>query len=65
MKDAFVTAWGHYEYHVMPYGLANSPSIFQGFMNEVFWEFLQRFVIVYIDGILIYSQNLADHRHHV
>ncbi len=40
------------------------PSVFQGFMNEVFHEFLQRFVL-YIDDILIYSQNLAEHRHHV
>ncbi len=39
-------------------------SIFQEFMNEVFWEFLHSFVIEYIDDVLIYSQNLADHRHH-
>ncbi len=41
------------------------PSVFQGFMNEVFRVFLHRFVIVYIDDILIYSRNLAEHRHHV
>lgn len=49
----------------MAYGLANAPSSFQGFMNEVFREFLHKFMIVYIDDILIYSRNLADHRHHV
>ncbi len=49
----------------MPYGLSNAPSVFQEFKNEVFREFLHRFVIVYIDDILIYSRNLADHRHHV
>ncbi len=49
----------------MPYGLSNAPSVFQEFMNEVFREFLHRSVIVYIDDILIYSRNLADHRHHV
>ncbi len=62
-KTAFITPSGHYEYLVMLYGLSN--SIFQEFMNEVFREFLHRFVIVYIDDILIYSRNLADHRHHV
>ncbi|KAI2657118.1 Transposon Tf2-8 polyprotein [Labeo rohita] len=60
-KTAFVTPTGHYEYRVMPYGLSISPSVFQTFMNE---EFLHRFVIVYID-ILIYSRNMAEHRHHV
>ncbi|KAL0165771.1 hypothetical protein M9458_037615, partial [Cirrhinus mrigala] len=58
-KTAFVTPTGHYEYWVMPYGLSISPSVFQTFMNEVFREFLHRFVIVYIDDILIYSRNLA------
>ncbi|KAL0172976.1 hypothetical protein M9458_033287, partial [Cirrhinus mrigala] len=42
-------------------GLANSPLVFQGFMNKVFWEFLQWFVVVYINDILIYSRNLAEH----
>ncbi len=64
-KTAFITPAGHYEYRVMPYGLSNSPSVFQSFMNEVFREFLNKFVIVYIDDILIYSRNLAEHRHHV
>ncbi len=63
-KTAFITPSGHYEYQVMPNGLSNSPSVFQGFMNKVFWEFLHQFVIVHID-ILIYSRNLAEHRHHV
>ncbi|KAL0173510.1 hypothetical protein M9458_029478, partial [Cirrhinus mrigala] len=64
-KTAFVTPTGHYEYRVMPYGLSISPSVFQTFMNEVFWEFLHRFVVVYIDDILIYPRNLAEHRQHV
>ncbi|KAL0170711.1 hypothetical protein M9458_035307, partial [Cirrhinus mrigala] len=63
-KMAFITPTGHYEYQVMPYGLTNLPSVFQGFMNEVFREFLHRFVIIYID-ILIYFRNLAEHRRHV
>ncbi len=64
-KMAFITPSGHYEYLVMPFGLANAPSVFQEFMNEVFREYLHRFVIVYIDDILIYSWNKADHRQHV
>jgi len=64
-KTAFITPAGHYKYRVMPCGLSNSPSVFQGFMNEVFWEFHNKFVIVYIDDILTYSRNLAEHRYHV
>ncbi len=64
-KTAFVTPTGHYEYLVMPYGLANAPSVFQDFMHEVLREYLHRFVLVYIDDILIYSRSLAEHRHHV
>ncbi|KAL0197996.1 hypothetical protein M9458_006536, partial [Cirrhinus mrigala] len=63
-KTAFITPTGHYEYLVMPYSLSVSPSVFQTFMNEVFREFLHRFVVVYID-ILIYSRNMAEHRQHV
>ncbi|KAL0194684.1 hypothetical protein M9458_008256, partial [Cirrhinus mrigala] len=55
----------HYEYRVMPYGLSISPSVFQTFMNEVFREFFHRFVVVYIDDILIYSRNLAELRQHI
>ncbi len=64
-KTVFITPSGHYEYRVITYGLSNSPSVFQCFMNEVFWEFLHQFVIVYIDDTLIYSRDLAEHRHHV
>ncbi|KAL0187600.1 hypothetical protein M9458_014699 [Cirrhinus mrigala] len=64
-KTAFVTPTGHYEYQVMPYGLSISPSVFQTFMNEVFREFLHRFVMVYIDDILICSRNMAKHHQHI
>ncbi len=64
-KTAFITPTGHYDFLIMPYGLANAHSVFQEFMNEVSREFLHTFIIIYVDDILICSQNLADHRHHV
>ncbi len=64
-KTAFSTTTGHYEYRVMPFGLVNSPSVFQSFINDVFREMLDRYVIVYIDDILIYSETLQEHIQHV
>ncbi|KAG1930496.1 retrotransposable element [Pimephales promelas] len=64
-KTAFITPAGHYEYLVMPFGLSNSPSVFQGFMNEIFRDVLNRFVITYIDDIRIYSSKLSEHIRHV
>ncbi len=64
-KTAFVTPTGHYEYRVMPYGLSNSPSIFQNFMHEIFRDMINRFVLIYIDDILIYSHTIEEHRRHV
>ncbi|KAI2652199.1 Transposon Tf2-9 polyprotein [Labeo rohita] len=64
-KTAFSTTSGHYEYRVMPFGLANSPSYFQAFVNDVFRDMLGRWVIVYIDDILIFSNSYAEHVQHV
>ena len=64
-KTAFSTTTGHYEYLVMPFGLVNSPSVFQSFINEVFRDMLNISVIVYIDDILIYSNTLPEHVQHV
>ncbi len=60
-KTAFSTTSGHYEYLVMPFGLVNSPSVFQAFVNDVFRDMLNCWVIVYIDDILIYSDSYEDH----
>ncbi|KAI2653667.1 Transposon Tf2-9 polyprotein [Labeo rohita] len=64
-KTAFSTTSGHYEYLVMPFGLANCPSIFQSFMNDIFRDMLDKWVIVYIDDILIFSNTLSEHVQHV
>ncbi|KAL0183738.1 hypothetical protein M9458_019434, partial [Cirrhinus mrigala] len=64
-KTAFSTTTGHYEYRVMPFGLVNSPSIFQSFINDVFRDMLGRWVIIYMDDILVFSDSLKSHISHV
>ncbi|KAL0152509.1 hypothetical protein M9458_052232 [Cirrhinus mrigala] len=64
-KTAFLTTRGHYEYQVMSYGLANAPAVFQSFINEILKEFINKFVIAYIDDILIYSKTETEHVAHV
>ncbi|KAL0188100.1 hypothetical protein M9458_015199, partial [Cirrhinus mrigala] len=63
-KTAFSTTTGHYEYSVMPFGLVNSPSAFQAFVNDIFRDMLNRWVIVYIDDILIFSDTRDQHVQH-
>ncbi|TKA49304.1 hypothetical protein B0A49_13706, partial [Cryomyces minteri] len=64
-KTAFRTRYGLYEYLVMPFGLANAPSSFQHYINDVLREHLDVFCTAYIDDIPIYSNSLEEHRHHV
>ncbi|XP_049339640.1 uncharacterized protein LOC125804612 [Astyanax mexicanus] len=64
-KTAFFTTRGHYEYLVMPFGLKNAPSVFQSFINDVLRDMLGKFVIAFIDDILIYSSDLTTHISHV
>ncbi|EIE91434.1 hypothetical protein G6F46_012399 [Rhizopus delemar] len=64
-KTAFRTQYGLFEYTVMPFGLTNAPASFQGLINDTLREFLDLFVVVYLDDILIYSENLTDHYNHV
>lgn len=64
-KTAFRTRYGSFEYLVMPFGMSNSPATFQHFMNNIFRDMVDVFVVVYLDDILIFSDNMADHRKHV
>ena len=64
-KTAFRTRYGHFEYKVMPFGLTNAPTVFQHMMNDIFREYLDHFVVIYLDDILIFSPNMEEHTRQV
>jgi len=64
-KTAFVSRYGLYEYTVMSFGLTNAPAYFMYLMNKVFMDYLDKFVVVFIDDILVFSRNEEEHKEHL
>ena len=64
-KIAFVTRYGQYEFTIVSFGLTNAPTYFMNMMNKVFMEELDKFVVVFIDDILVYSATTEEHEQHL
>ncbi|ETE61804.1 Retrovirus-related Pol polyprotein from transposon 17.6, partial [Ophiophagus hannah] len=64
-KMVFGTRYGHFEYTIMPFGLTNASAVFQHFMNDIFRDLLDQFVVVYLNNISIYSNSRESHLHHL
>ncbi|KAA0036157.1 RNA-directed DNA polymerase-like protein [Cucumis melo var. makuwa] len=64
-KTTCVTRYGSFEFLVMPFGLTNAPATFCTLMNQVFHEYLDKFVVVYLDDIVVYSTTMEEHRDHL
>lgn len=64
LKTAFRTRYSHYEYSVMTFGVSNSPGVFMEYMNRIFHAYLDQFVVVFINDILVYSKSDEDHDGH-
>ena len=65
MENGFLDMIWTLEYIVMPFGLTNATAVFQHMMNDIFREYLDHFVVIYLDDILVFSSNWEEHTHHV
>jgi hypothetical protein len=65
LKTTFVSRYGLYEYTMMSFGLTNAPAHFMYLMNKVFMDYLDKFVVVFIDDILVYSRSKEEHEEHL
>jgi hypothetical protein len=64
-KTAFILRYGLYEYTMMSFGLTNAPAYFMYLLNTIFMEYLDKFVVVFIDDILVYSRSEEEHEEHL